>query len=126
MRALVVDDDVFCLKVTSEFFKYKGFEVTALLRPSCPTMEMKAKQCVQNSAPFDVIVSDNRMPGMTGLEFFEFIEEKGCQLPLAHKALLTGDLTVEEHRRAKEKGYRVFEKPCSLSSLDKWLAEILN
>lgn len=126
MKALIVDDDVYCLNVTSEYFKYKGFDVTARLRPSCSAIERDLEICTIDHPCFDVVVSDNRMPGMTGLEFFEWIDQKECYVPASCKALLTGDLTQEEFNKATERGYKVFQKPCSLELLDLWLKEVLD
>lgn len=125
MKALIVDDDVFCLNVTSEYFKYKGFDVTARLRPSCSALEQELESCSIDGPCFDIVVSDNRMPGMTGLEFFELIDKKKCYVPVSCKALLTGDLTQDEFNKAVERGYKVFQKPCSLELLDLWLKEVL-
>lgn len=125
MKALIIDDDVYCLNITSEYFKYKGFEVTARLRPSCPASEQKMDVCTVEESRYDVIVSDNRMPGMTRLEFFESIDQKGCHISSSCKALLTGDMTQEEFNKATERGYKVFQKPCSLELLDLWLKDVL-
>lgn len=125
MRALVIDDDVYCLDITSEYFRYKGFDVTAQLRPTCPAMEQGAEICPVGQPHFDIIISDNRMPGMTGLEFFALLEQKKCRIPASHKALLSGDLTQEEFSKAVECGYKVFRKPCPLELLDRWLDDLL-
>lgn len=120
MKALVVDDDVYCLKLTGDYLRYKGFEVTELLTPNCSAD--KTEQGVFST--YDVVVSDNRMPGMTGVEFLDYLSSAECPLPPERKALLTGDITQIEFSHAVERGYRVFRKPCSLESLDHWLAEI--
>lgn len=125
MKALVVDDDVYCLSITSEFFRFKGFDVTAKLRPSCSATQQELDICIVEEPFYDVVISDNRMPGMTGLEFFELIDQKGCYVPASRKALLTGDMTQAEYDKALERGYKVFQKPCSLDLLDAWLSEVL-
>ncbi len=125
MRALVIDDDVYCLNIASEYFKFKGFEVTALDRPSCQGFKRVDDGCEVMQPDYDIIVSDNRMPGMTGIDFFEFLDDVGCPIPVQRRALLTGDLTQEEFERASRRGVKVFNKPCSLGDLDLWLEEVL-
>lgn len=125
MRALVIDDDIYCLNLSTEYFKYKGFEVTALLRPSCEIIEQVVGG-EKGTREFDIIISDNRMPGMTGIEFFEKIDAQGCVLPVQRKALMTGDISQAEFDRAKARGITVFNKPCPLENLDQWLKEALN
>ena len=53
---------------------------------------------------YDLIFSDNNMPGMNGIDFFEDIEKKGCKLNNARKALFTGYVSHDLCLRARHLG----------------------
>ncbi len=64
----------------------------------------------------DLIISDNQMPVLTGLEFIEQIRptEKGPAPPPI--ILLSGNLDHEDKSRARKAGvFAVLDKPCNFS-----------
>ena len=122
---LVIDDDVYCLNVAEGFFLEKGFTVTSSLKPSCPMVEQNLTKCPTSVFGYDIIFSDNRMPDMTGLEFFEYQRQRGCKVPPHRKALTSGDLSGSDQRIAENVGYKVFHKPTSLDVIDLWVDDVL-
>ncbi len=125
-KVLVIDDDVGCLDVAEEYFLDKGFSVTASLSAICPMIEQGAATCPQRTPEYDIIFSDNNMPGMRGLELFEYQRQRGCKLPPHRKALISGDLSGDDQKLAKGMGYQVFHKPTSLDSIDLWVDEVMD
>jgi PAS domain S-box-containing protein len=74
-RVLHVDDDPALLEVTKECLKMKGtFEVHGA------TSAEEALEKIERE-PYDVIVSDYRMPGKDGLEFLKELRQKGDTTP---------------------------------------------
>lgn len=120
-KALVVDDDVLCLEVVRNYLEDSGFEVTAALGPVCPMLEQGAEQCCMDRPCYDVVLTDNRMPEMTGVEFLLYLEEHGCKLPNHRKAIISGDLVRNEKNRVEARGYKTFKKPCRLEEIGEWL-----
>lgn len=125
-KALAIDDDVFCLDIAVEYLLDKNFEVTSSLKPTCPMIQQETDSCPMQVPDYDIVLSDNHMPEMTGLELFELQRERGCKVPPNHKALISGDISEKEHRIAEERGYKVFHKPTSLDLLDNWIDEVLD
>ena len=123
---LVIDDDVYCLKVAAGFFLEKGFTVTSSLKPSCPMVEQNLTKCPTSVFGYDIIFSDNRMPDMTGLEFFDYQRQRGCKILPEHKALISGDISPQDQAIAESRGYKVFHKPTPLDLIDDWIDEILD
>ena len=124
-KVLVLDDDVQCLNLTEAYFQHKGFEVSAYLQATCPMFEQGAAYCSLNEPIYDLVVVDNDMLNMKGIDFLECIQEKGCKTPNSRKAIISGGISTEDRNRAKDLGVKVFDKPCSLATLDNWIESVL-
>ncbi|ROQ90128.1 response regulator [Desulfosoma caldarium] len=74
--------------------------------------------------PVDVVVSDERMPGMTGSEFLALVRERH---PRTLRIMLTGYATLEAAIRAINEGeiYRFLTKPCHTQDLCQVLRQAL-
>ena len=125
-KVLVIDDDVFCLNLAEEYFIDQGFSVTSSLRATCTMIEQGTEACPLNTCVYDIIFSDNNMPGMKGLELFEYQRQRGCKIPIQRKALISGDLSGNDQKMAKSIGYKVFHKPTSLDLIDAWVDEVMD
>jgi len=124
LKVLVVDDDVQCLNLTEAYFQHKGFEVSAYLQATCPILEQESEYCSLGKPGYDLIMVDNDMPNMKGIEFLEYIQARGCKISNTRKAMLSGGISIEDRNRAKKLGVKVFDKPCSFDILDRWLETV--
>lgn len=108
-RLLIVDDEQLVLTGLRETLTREGYHVTTATNPFVALEELK-KQI------FSVIISDNHMPGVTGLEFLA--QAKELQ-PNASRILITAVLSLDTVIDAINKGeiYRFIVKP--------WLREEL-
>lgn len=108
-RLLIVDDEQLVLTGLRETLTREGYHVTTASNPFVALEELK-KQI------FSVIISDNHMPGVTGLEFLA--QAKELQ-PNASRILITAVLSLDTVIDAINKGeiYRFIVKP--------WLREEL-
>jgi CheY-like chemotaxis protein len=75
MRLLVVDDDASVGKLLRAIFDRDGWEVTNAT---------SGEECLKmvRGAPPDVIVLDNMMPGLTGLETARQLRKDGFDKPI--------------------------------------------
>ena len=108
-KVLLVDDD------------------TSARRALCLVLESQHLQCVEMSNgsealewlashQADLIISDNQMPVMTGLDFIEQIQlhQKPANEPPV--ILLSGYLNQQEKHRARQAGvFAILDKPCNFS-----------
>ena len=64
----------------------------------------------------DLVISDERMPGMSGSEFLSLVRQK---YPDTIRMILTGHASLESAIRAINEGeiYRFFTKPCNVIDL---------
>ena len=124
-KVLVIDDDVYCLDSVVEYLSDQNFAITSALKPTCPMLKESATICPMQTPCYNVVLSDNQMPEMTGLEFFQLQTQNGCKIPPHHKALISGNISGEDQQIAEEMGHKVFHKPTPLNFIDCWINEIL-
>lgn len=108
-RILIVDDEAVVLTALSMTLQPEGYEVFAVEDP------LEAIHLVQTT-PFSVILSDQQMPGLSGLEFLAQVKEVQ---PNATRILITAVLSLSTVIEAINRGevYRFIVKP--------WLREEL-
>jgi CheY-like chemotaxis protein len=85
-RVLCVDDDGFMLNVLTRTI---GADYEVLTSNS----GAEALQLMENSEPIQVVVSDHRMPGLSGAQFLQAVRDKH---PLIVRILLTGETDLVE------------------------------
>src|SRR5450432_90997 len=113
VRVLLVDDEQAIARGLGRLLKSAGYAVTAAY-DGVHAMEAIA------AAPFDVIVSDIRMPNMGGLALLQAIRGRDLDVPVV---FLTGSPTVETAVEALERGaFRYLMKPVDTDELIRVIA----
>jgi response regulator RpfG family c-di-GMP phosphodiesterase len=101
-RVLVVDDEKVIREILADFLSLEGFQV-AVASDGVVALEHLSK------APFDMVISDLKMPNMGGLELLAHIQKKHEDLLTV---IMTGFGTVETAIEAMKKGaYDYILKP---------------
>ncbi len=107
LNVLVVDDNELCLNVMTELLQEFHCEITAV--ESAETALNLLAQANKNNQPFDLVITDWRMPNMDGISFAKTIQndtnhydvravlmvtafDKNDAIPLAHSAGIDGFL----------------------------------
>jgi FixJ family two-component response regulator len=85
-RVLCVDDDAFMLNILTRTI---GADYEVLTSNS----GAEALQLIEDSEPIQVVVSDHRMPGLSGAQFLQAVRDKH---PLIVRILLTGETDLVE------------------------------
>lgn len=93
-RILVVDDDSFMLTSLEDILSGADFECV-----TCSSAEQGLEALRQQ--PFDVVITDLKMPGMGGLDFLERALQVDPNLPIL---LITAHGTVETAVQAMQRG----------------------
>ncbi|MBD3316857.1 MAG: response regulator, partial [Chitinivibrionales bacterium] len=100
-RILVVDDDTSMLGAITEVLKRSNYELDACSNGADALVAFKSK-------PFDLVVSDVKMPGMSGLELLEKIRGLDTEVPFV---IITAFGDVKTAVEAMKKGaYDYLEK----------------
>jgi two-component system response regulator AtoC len=107
---LIVEDDVVSRDLLRLVFEYDGFH--------CVEAENGARGLAMlESQTFDMIILDNTMPVITGLEFLDHLQHKP-QLSDAPVIMITGLLNQNIRENATKLGaYAIVEKPYDLGEL---------
>lgn len=117
-KVLVVDDEIYLLECLADAITTWGCQVT-----SC-SLAAEAIQKLQVE-PHDLIISDIRMPGLTGIQFYAWIQD--YQPAMARRILYTtGDSFDPETREFLERSHLPnLGKPFDLKKLKQALNDLL-
>ena len=106
---LLLDDDPVALNYGKGILQNEGYRVI----PACNALQGKA--ILDTRQDIDMVVTDNQMPGMTGLELAEILYMEQKKLPMI---MASSDLPETVIQTGQQVGIRGFlEKPYSKSSL---------
>lgn len=122
-RVLIYDDDTIILEMLDTFFSKKGYEVYLYSTPVVCPYESLADSCDTFYPCADLVLSDFKMPKMTGLELFQRQSKRGCKVDSKMKAIMSGYSDEEILTQCKDLGYSFFRKPFTFSELSEWLTE---
>lgn len=124
IRAIIIDDDPACRDLLKMLLEQKGYEVISLSDPTvCPLFNDSECICLQDSPCGDFLLTDNKMPHMTGLEFVQRQIDRGCKGIVGNKAILSGTWLDKDLAEAKRLGCQVFNKPYKVNEILAWLKE---
>jgi CheY-like chemotaxis protein len=122
IRALVFDDEKILRELISSVLKRREYEVHDFSEPGlCPLSFDRECPCPVGYTCADIIITDLNMPNITGLEFIENQIKHGCKV--RNIALISGDWSEPEMKRAHELGCLTFSKPLRIAELIDWLNE---
>jgi len=109
-RILTVDDEV-SVNLSLQFvFPKSRYEVVCVASGDAALANLEA-----NSKPYDVIIIDQRMPNLTGVELVEAI--RGRNIP-GEIIILSAHLTAETHEAYERLGvHTIFPKPFEVEEL---------
>lgn len=116
-KILVADDDPQMQLAVQTSLMRKGYEVTAVADGA------QALECIDNDS-FDLIISDQRMPEMSGQELLGALHRKGLQVPFV---MITAYGTISQAVEAMQLGAADFiTKPFSSDDLNRVVERVLS
>lgn len=81
----------------------------------------EALEALRNGEPFDLLITDQSMPGMSGLQLAQEVRRLNKDLPVI---LITGMYTAEDKKKIEEAGLTAFiTKPFQLPALSRILSD---
>jgi two-component system response regulator GlrR len=117
VKVLIVDDDKDILSLLSIKLKKEGFSVMTENSP------IKALE-IFSLENFDVVLLDQRMPEMEGIEFLDYIKDSNRDIPVI---IMTAFAEIKDAVEAIKKGaYHFITKPIDFEELKVILHQALN
>lgn len=113
-RILVVDDDSLVAESTVSMLEHLGHR--AILTTSC----IAALEALRTEPQIDLVITDQVMPGMTGIELARRIRQLRPELPVI---LATG--YAELVQRRNEPGFVTLDKPYHLDKLAAMISRVM-
>ncbi len=116
MQVLLIDDDEWIRDSLNVFFESEGCRLLALETAEEGVGALKKKD-------YDIIITDYRLPGMDGLEFFNRIRESHQH---TIKILITAYGSEEVGSEAKRIGVEdIIEKPFTTKNIEESLSQLI-
>ncbi len=109
-KILLIEDDQCMRELIGHFFKSKGYEIS-----SFGDAETAYESLTKNKSQCDIIVSDQCLPKMTGMELSQSLKKQGSSTPFI---IVTGQKDNSIQTEADRSGvYGCMYKPLKLASL---------
>ncbi len=108
-KVLIVDDEPIITGLLKDALSIEPYDILSAASAE-EALPILAREHV------DVVISDEKMPGMSGSEFLAVVRQK---YPDTIRMILTGHASLESAIRAINEGeiYRFFTKPCNVIDL---------
>jgi two-component system, NtrC family, response regulator AtoC len=91
-RILIADDEISLRKVLAASLRREGYEVVSAQNGTEALQLLKATESPDTGDPFDLVISDVRMPGIGGIELLSRVKKRYPDLPVV---MLTAHGTVD-------------------------------
>lgn len=117
-RVLLVEDDPEMRELMALALRGDGYEV----REAADGLEALRLLGAEENPGFDLVVSDVRMPGCSGLEMLQRLRGRPSQIPVV---LVTAFGDRETHARARRLGAALLDKPFELNDLRELVFEAI-
>ena len=124
--AIVIDDDPFFCNMLTDILKELSLKVVSYSSPEAFFSEQSSNDSPLALRCPEFILTDNQMPGMTGLDFLIQIKEMGCTLPAQRIAIISGRWDVINMEKAEALGCQIFDKYNSPEKIQAWIKEVRN
>ncbi len=122
-RILIADDDLEMRRMLAWSLRDKGFEVTECSDGDCLMKRLGFLEPLEEAEIFDLIITDIRMPGVTGMQVLESAVEYGNVPPMILITAFGDELT---HARAEKLGVAaMLDKPFDIDDLLAKIDQIL-
>lgn len=123
LKIMIIEDEM-CIRESLQWFlEDSGYEVIARDSPfDC--MVYTGGQSTTNVSCSDVLIIDQHLPDMKGLDFVEQLVERGFKGIMQNILLMSGDATSIDATKAERLGIKVVQKPVAFEYLENWLTSL--
>lgn len=122
VRVLVAEDDADMRALVAATLRADGYDVDEALDGSDALMSITAS-CIPGHEDYDLVLSDVRMPVMTGVELATRLKRMGYTTPLL---LMSAFADEALHEQAEKLGLGMLVKPFDLDDLRAAVTNVLD
>jgi two-component system chemotaxis response regulator CheY len=110
--AIILDDEPAILEYLELILETLGYEVKTYLSPVlCPLYN--------ETIPCDVLITDNNMPGMNGIEFIKHLRQQ--ERKVDRIAVMSGNWEDETFSEAEQLNCKIIKKPFEGDVIIDWV-----
>lgn len=120
-RLLVAEDDFEMRRLLTQVLTAVGYEVVPVEDGHALLEALAGSLYADRPRPFDLVISDVRMPGCGGLEVLSSLRDAGWRIPFVFITAFGDDMT---HAEAARLGSEVLDKPFDLDDLLECLNQV--
>jgi CheY-like chemotaxis protein len=123
LRIVVFDADSEIRKLLSEQLSAKGHDVQTFPDPTaCPVFNIGNCFCPSETPCADLLIMEQDLPKMKGLDFLATQVKRGCKAPAENKLLISDTLTPLQRKALNVLGVESLMKPFVLSDILSWVS----
>ncbi len=123
LRAVIIEDEPLVRYTLEYLCGRRGYEVLAFSDPGlCPLYFRPPCPCPRGTACADLLLVDQYMPMVNGLNFVEGLRSKGCVA--LQIAAISGAWPPAARAHAVQLGCTIFPKPFAVADLFAWFDSV--
>ena len=124
LRVILLEDEKAISDLLRKIIQGFGHEVLAFTDPTaCVFCKNHGSECLQEYPCADVILSDNMMPNLKGIDYLKLLRTRNCKILDENQALMSAAISPELQEDIHILGCQFFQKPFPISTLQSWLNE---
>ena len=124
IKVIIFEDDCDMARLLETVISSLGFEVSTYSDPLlCPVYREPKCTCPMDSPCADIVITDYRMPNMTGTELLQLQDARGCKTKLENKAIVSASVSTLEKDNLASLGCHYISKPFRIAEVKQWVEE---
>jgi len=123
-QIMILDDEKGVQDALALYSEMLGYDAIATTEPSTCRVYHSNQDCDKETPCADVLLIDQFLTTMFGLDLVERQANKGCKAPARNKAILANAFVQEDFKRARNLGCHVLQKPVTYEILENWLEKV--
>ena len=125
LQILIFEDEPSMASLLKQIVLMSGHDVQVYSDPTiCPIYHDHGFECPRETPCADVIISDQKMPNISGFDFFKLQRNRGCKALDKNKALITaGEISHDLRSEMDEIGFHYIKKPFRVTEITHWIDE---
>lgn len=127
LRAVIFDRVEAVRDMIAVALRDRGYEILSFPEPGiCPVYREDLSLCPREQACSDLLITDNQLPKMSGLDFIERQRARGCKGAVRNMAVMAAHWAPQDLERARRLGCKVLKKPFRFRDITAWLDSLKN